>query len=476
MQPNEIPLKERMKISRQKMPEQDPRERITNFQEVNLGYDEETARLEAMRCLKCKNMPCVAGCPVAIKIPQFIEKVVQGDYSGAADIISEDNLLPAICGRVCPQEEQCEAVCVLSKKGESVSIGRLERFVADYDRTHPRERVSSTPPDGTGKKIAIIGSGPAGLTCAGDLIREGHEVTLFEALHEYGGVLVYGIPEFRLPKAIVKGEVGKLNELGVDFQKNFIVGITETIDELFEEGYHAVFIGVGAGLPHMLNIPGENLIGIYSSNEFLTRVNLMKAYRFPEYDTPVLDCKDKDVGVFGGGNTAMDSVRTARRLGARNAYIIYRRSEAELPARLEEYHHALEEGIQFLFLNNPLEFTGDENGVLNSVRLQRMELGEPDASGRRRPVPIPGSEYTLDLQLAVIAIGNKSNPIIQQTTEDLGFNKWGNVIVNEETMETNKKGVFAGGDIVSGGATVILAMGAGRKAAQSINQYLKTLD
>ena len=476
MPPNELSPKERMKIPRQAMPEQPAEVRINNFQEVNLGYDEETARMEAMRCLNCKNMPCVAGCPVAVKIPQFITKIVEGDYLGAADTIAEDNLLPAICGRVCPQEEQCEDVCVVGKRGDSVSIGRLERFAADYARTHSRERGSLNAPPRTGKKVAIIGSGPAGLTCAGDLIREGHEVTLFEALHEYGGVLVYGIPEFRLPKAIVKEEVGKLQEMGVDFQKNFIVGITETIDELFEEGYHAVFVGVGAGLPHMLNIPGENLIGVLSSNEWLTRVNLMKAYRFPEYDTPVLDCKGKDVAVFGGGNTAMDSVRTARRLGARNAYIIYRRSEVEMPARLEEVHHAKEEGIQFLFLNNPLEFLGDENGLLKGVRLQRMELGEPDASGRRRPVPIPGSEYVLDLQLAVIAIGNKSNPIIEQTTEDLRFNKWGNVVVNEETMETSKKGVFAGGDIVSGGATVILAMGAGRKAAHSINEYLKTLD
>lgn len=427
--------------------------------------------MEALRCLQCPKPVCIDGCPVEVKIKDFIHLVAEGDFLGAASKIKEDNMLPAICGRVCPQEEQCEAKCVVGVKGESVAIGRLERFVADFERKHIGLR-SPEIKEKTGKKVAIIGSGPAGLSCAGDLIQMGHNVTVFEALHELGGVLVYGIPEFRLPKEIVKAEIESLKSLGVDFQTNAVIGFTDTIDELIQSGYDAVFIAVGAGLPYFLNIEGENLNGVYSSNEFLTRVNLMKAYKFPEYDTPVFNVKDKTVAVFGGGNTAMDAVRTSKRLGAKNAYIIYRRSEVELPARKEEIHHAKQEGIEFLLLANPNKFIGDKDGWLTGVELIKMELGEPDASGRRKPVPIKDSNYVLDIDMAVIAIGNGSNPIIQQTTPDINYNKWGNILVNEESMATSKKGVFAGGDIVTGGATVILAMGAGRKAAKAINQYL----
>jgi len=465
--------KERMKIPRQGMPEQDKFERRSNFNEVNLGFTEELAILEAQRCLQCPKASCVQGCPVGVKINEFIALISERDFVGAIAKLKEDNLLPAICGRVCPQEEQCESKCLLGKKGESVAIGRLERFIADWERENLGIRPAELKPK-TGKKVAVVGSGPAGLSCAGDLIQMGHDVTVFEALHELGGVLVYGIPEFRLPKEIVKTEIESLSKLGVDFQKNSIIGFTDTVDELLENGYDAVFIAVGAGLPYFLNIPGENLNGVYSSNEFLTRVNLMKAYKFPEFDTPVFDCKDKNVAVFGGGNTAMDSVRTSKRLGAKNAYIMYRRSENELPARKEEFHHAKEEGIEFIFLANPQEFIGDENGWLKGVKIQKMELGEPDASGRRRPVPIPNSEYIIDIDMAVVAIGNGSNPIIQKTTPDIGFNKWGNIIVDESTMKTSKAGVFAGGDIVTGGATVILAMGAGRTAAKAIDEYLQT--
>ena len=466
-----ISNKERMKIPRQPMPEQDSIERAHNFKEVNLGFTEELAMLEAQRCIQCPKPACVEGCPVGVKIGDFITLVADGKYMDAAAKIKEDNMLPAICGRVCPQEEQCEIKCVVGKKNEPVAIGRLERFVADYERTVPGLRKPEVQPK-TGYKVAIIGSGPAGLSCAADLIQQGHDVTVFEALHELGGVLIYGIPEFRLPKEIVKTEIDVLKDAGVEFQTNAVIGFTDTLDELLESGYDAAFIGVGAGLPYFLNIEGENLNGIYSANEFLTRVNLMKAYKFPEYDTPVFDCKDKNIAVFGGGNTAMDAVRTSKRLGAKNAYIIYRRSEVEMPARIEEVHHAKEEGIEFLLLANPLEFAGDENGWLKGVKLIKMELGEPDDSGRRRPVPIEGSEYLLDIDMAVIAIGNGSNPIIQKTTPDLNFNKWGNIQVNEETMQTSKEGVFAGGDIVTGGATVILAMGAGRKAASAIDAYL----
>ena len=464
--------KEKMKIPRQKMPEQDGDQRRSNFNEVNLGFTEELAKMEALRCIQCPKPTCVAGCPVGVKIGDFITLVAEGDYLGAAAKVKEDNMLPAICGRVCPQEEQCEAKCVVGKKGEAVAIGRLERFVADFERENVGIRTPELKPK-TGKKVAIIGSGPAGLSCAGDLIQMGHDVTVFEALHSLGGVLIYGIPEFRLPKEIVKAEVESLSKLGVDFQTNAVIGFTDTIDELMQDGYNAVFIAVGAGLPHFLKISGENLNGVYSANEFLTRVNLMKAYKFPEFDTPVFHVKDKNIAVFGGGNTAMDAVRTSKRLGAKNAYIIYRRSDVEMPARQEEIHHAKEEGIEFIFLSNPVEFIGDKEGWLSGVKLQKMELGEPDASGRRRPVPIKGSEYVIDIDMAVIAIGNGSNPIIQKTTPDLEYNKWGNIVVDESTMETSKKGVFAGGDIVTGGATVILAMGAGRKAAAAIDSYLK---
>jgi glutamate synthase (NADPH) small chain len=468
----EISKKDRMKIPRQSMPEQDSLERRNNFKEVNLGFTEELARMEALRCIQCPKPTCIEGCPVGIKIDEFIELVAHGDFLGAAAKIKEDNMLPAICGRVCPQEEQCEVKCVIGKKQEPVAIGRLERFVADYEREQGGIRIPELKPK-TGRKVAVIGSGPAGLSCAGDLIQMGHDVTVFEALHELGGVLIYGIPEFRLPKEIVKTEIESLKILGVDFQPNTVIGFSDTIDELLENEYDAVFIAVGAGLPYFLNIPGENLNGVYSSNEFLTRVNLMKAYKFPEYDTPVFNVKGKNVAVFGGGNTAMDAVRTSMRLGAGHAYIIYRRSELEMPARKEEVHHAKEEGIEFILLSNPLEFIGDDNGWLKGVKLQRMELGEPDASGRRRPVPVIGSEYILDINMAVVAIGNGSNPIIQKTTPDLSFNKWGNIVAEEGTMKTSKKGVFAGGDIVTGGATVILAMGAGRTAASAIDKYLQ---
>lgn len=463
--------KERMKIARQEMPQQEGSVRVHNFTEVNLGFTEELAKMEALRCLQCPKPTCIEGCPVGIKIGDFISLVAEGDYLGAAAKIKEDNLLPAICGRVCPQEEQCEVKCVIGKKNEPVAIGRLERFVADYEREHVGIRTPEVKPK-TNKKVAIVGSGPAGLSCAGDLIQQGHDVTVFEALHELGGVLIYGIPEFRLPKEIVKAEIESLKKLGVDFQKNAVIGLTDTVNELLQNGFDAVFIAVGAGLPYFLNIAGENLNGVYSSNEFLTRVNLMKAYKFPNYDTPVFNCENKKVAVFGGGNTAMDAVRTSKRLGAKHSYIIYRRSDIEMPARKEEIHHAKEEGIEFIYLANPLEFLGTKEGWLKGVRIQKMELGEPDSSGRRRPIPIPGSEYELDLDMAVIAIGNGSNPIIQKTTPELQFNKWGNIIVDKSTMKTSKEGVFAGGDIVTGGATVILAMGAGRQAAAAINQYL----
>lgn len=469
----ELTKKERMQIPRQPMPEQDPQTRNKNFTEVNLGFTEELAKLEAERCLQCPKPKCVEGCPVGVKIKDFIQLVAEGEYLAAAAKIKENNVLPAVCGRVCPQEEQCEAKCVTGVKGESVAIGRLERFVADYERNTVGIRAAEIK-EKSGKKVAIIGSGPAGLSCAGELIQLGHDVTVFEALHDVGGVLIYGIPEFRLPKEIVKAEVDALEALGVEFRTNAVIGFTDTIDELMTtEGYDAVFIGVGAGLPYFMNIPGENYNGIYSANEFLTRVNLMKAYKFPEFDTPVFDVKGKNVAVFGGGNTAMDAVRTAKRLGAGSASIIYRRSEVEMPARIEEVHHAKEEGIQFVMLTNPLEFLGDDAGWLHGVKLQKMELGEPDTSGRRRPVPVPGSEYVMPIDMAVIAIGNGSNPIIKKTTPDIDFNKWGNILVDEATMKTSKKGVFAGGDIVTGGATVILAMGAGRKAATAIDEYLR---
>ncbi|MBX3042609.1 MAG: NADPH-dependent glutamate synthase [Candidatus Kapabacteria bacterium] len=467
----EMSIKERYKIPRHLMPEQDPVERSHNFEEVNLGYTIEIAMEEAERCIRCKNPVCVAGCPVAVKIPEFIKMIADGKIDEAAAILKEDNALPAVCGRVCPQEEQCEAVCVVGKKGKPVAIGYLERFAADWERNNAKLKEIKIVPK-SGKKVAVVGGGPAGLSCAGDLIQMGHDVTVFEALHEIGGVLIYGIPEFRLPKDIVKAEVEALQKSGVEFVTNYVIGLTETIEEL-QSRFDAIFIGVGAGLPYFLNIPGEHLNGVYSANEFLTRVNLMKAYDFPNNPTPMLDLYNKTVAVFGGGNTAMDAVRTSKRLGAKRAIICYRRSEQEMPARVEEIHHAKEEGIEFKLLVAPLEFIGDEQGWLRAVKLQQMELGEPDASGRRRPVPIKDAIETIEITASIIAIGNGSNPIISSTTPELIVNKWGNITVSEGNMKTNMRGIFAGGDIVTGGATVILAMGAGRTAAKAIDDYLK---
>ncbi len=463
--------KERMKIPRQPMPEQDPKERVSNFYEVPHGYTPELAMEEAKRCIQCKKPLCVAGCPVNIDIPWFIRLVAEGKFVEAARKIKETNGLPAVCGRVCPQEDQCEKVCVIAKKVEPVAIGRLERFVADYEREHDEVTIPDIPP-WTGKKVAIIGSGPAGLTVAGDLVKKGHRVTIFEALHKPGGVLVYGIPEFRLPKKIVEAEVDYLRRMGVEIECNAVIGKLETVDELLSNGYDAVFIGTGAGLPYFMNIPGENLVGVYSANEFLTRINLMRAYLFPEYDTPVL--KGKRVVVVGGGNTAMDAARTAIRLCPEEVKIVYRRSREEMPARIEEIHHGEEEGIKFELLTNPLRFIGDEEGRLRAAECIRMELGEPDESGRRRPVPMKGSEFTIDCDVAIIAIGNGPNPLIPHTTPELKLTKWGNIVVDQETGRTSKKGVFAGGDIVRGGSTVILAMGDGRTAANSIHEYLTT--
>ncbi len=469
---NTLPKKERMKIPRQPMPEQPPLERNANFEEVNLGFTEELAMLEANRCLQCPKPVCQEGCPVGVQIREFIGLVSDGKFGEAAAKIKETNVLPAVCGRVCPQETQCEAKCVVGVKGESVAIGRLERFVADWERDNLGLKPF-IPLEKKGKKVAIVGSGPAGLSCAGDLIMRGYDVTVFEALHELGGVLIYGIPEFRLPKEIVAAEVEALRKAGVDFQTNAVIGFTDTVDELFQQGFEAVFISVGAGLPYFMNIPGEHLNGVYSANEFLTRVNLMKAYDFPNYSTPVMDVRGKNVAVFGGGNTAMDGVRTAKRLGAERAMVIYRRSQEEMPARKEEFHHAVEEGVEFHYLTLPLEFVGDENGWLTGVKLQKTELGEPDASGRRKPIPIEGSEYIQEISMAIVAIGNGSNPIIKQTTPDIETTKRGTIKVDELNMRTSKKGVFAGGDIVTGGATVILAMGAGRTASQAIDEYLQ---
>jgi len=453
------------------MSEQLPSERVKNFNEVPKGFSEETAILEAERCIQCKKPTCVEGCPVGIDIPGFIKAIKEKQYTDAIKIIKTTNSLPAVCGRVCPQETQCEERCVLKKKFEPVAIGSLERFAADWEREKqplPKETFPSTKK----KKIAIVGSGPAGLTAAGELRRKGYDVTIFEALHSPGGVLVYGIPEFRLPKAIVQYEIDQLTNMGVELVLNRVVGISETIDEIMDKGYSAVFIGSGAGLPLFLNIPGENLLGVYAANEYLTRANLMKAYRFPEYDTPII--KGKNVAVFGGGNVAMDSARTALRLGADKVSIVYRRSRAEMPAREEEIHHAEQEGINFELLSNPLRFIGDKDGRLCGVECQRMELGEPDASGRRSPVPIKGSEYILDIDLAIVSIGNAPNPIIQRTSPGIATTKKGTIVADPETMKTSKRGVFAGGDIVSGAATVILAMGAGRKAALAIDEYLTT--
>jgi len=468
---NEIPLKERIKIGRQLMPTQDPHERIHNFFEVNTGYSPQMAILEAQRCLQCKDAPCIQGCPVHVCIPDFIQCIMQSDFLGAVDVILGDNFLPAICGRVCPQENLCESHCVLGKKGQPVAIGNLERFAADSTARERASRPQPPLPSPSRKSVALVGSGPASLACAGDLARFGHAVTVFEALHAFGGVLVYGIPEFRLPKDVVAYEVDVLQRQGVKFEKNVVIGMTLTLNELLtEQGYDAVFIGAGAGLPNFLGIPGEELIGIYSSNELLTRVNLMKAYQ-SDSATPIFNYQDKTVAVFGAGNTALDSARTALRLGARSVHIIYRRTEAEMPARREEILHAREEGVQFIFLSAPVEFLDNGSGWLDGVRLQRMQLGDKDESGRRRPIPMEGSEFVMDIDWAVIAIGNGTN-LLLRNTPGLEFTQRGTLIVDPETLQTSKPGVFAGGDIVTGGATVISAMGAGRRAARSIHAFL----
>jgi len=472
--PNTVPNRERMKIPRQAMPEADPDVRGHNFEEVNLGFDPALANQEALRCLACARPTCTKGCPVAVKVKEFVALIIEGDYLGAAAKIREDNALPAITGRVCPQEEQCEGDCLINKKTDSLAIGHLERFVADYERETGQIGIPYIAPP-TGMKVAIVGSGPAGLSAAGDLVQKGHQVRVFEALHELGGVLVYGIPEFRLPKSIVKQEVNVLRRMGVEFETNVVVGKTVTVDELFhEEGYHAIFVATGAGLPQFLGVPGEHLNGVYSANEFLTRVNLMRAYRFPEFDEPVYECAGRDVVVVGGGNTAMDSVRTALRLGARTATLVYRRSEAEMPARIEEVHHAKDEGVVFRMLTNPVEMIGDDRGWLTGVKCVQMELGEPDDSGRRRPVPVPGSEFVLPASLAIVAVGTSANPLVQSTTPDLKTNRRNYIEADPETLKTSKRGVFAGGDIVTGGATVILAMGAGRRAAKGIDEFLQS--
>lgn len=458
------------KTPRHKMPEQKPEERVKNFNEVPLGYTPEVAIAEAERCLQCKKPACVEGCPVNVRIPEFIKEVAEGKFLNAIEIIKGTNSLPAVCGRVCPQESQCESRCVLGKKFEPVAIGKLEGFVADYEREKehlPAGEIKAK----NGKKVAIIGSGPAGLTVAGELAKLGYTITVFEALHTAGGVLVYGIPEFRLPKKIVSYEIEALAKMGVEFVTNRVVGLSETLADVMNR-FDAAFVATGAGLPSFLNIPGENLQGVYSANEYLTRVNLMKAYKFPEYDTPVI--KGESVAVFGAGNVAMDSARTAIRLGSREVHLVYRRSRDEMPARAEEIHHAEEEGLIFDLLSNPVRFIGDENGRLCGVECVRMELGEPDESGRRRPVEKKGSEFIINIDAAIIAIGNGSNPILQKTAPDLKCNKWGNILADPETMKTSVKGVFAGGDIVTGAATVIEAMGAGRKAAKAMDEFLST--
>lgn len=455
------------RFTRVPIAEQDPKVRATNFDEVCLGYTEEEAMAEAKRCLNCKHHPCVGNCPVNIHIPRFIKHIAEGEFEEAAHVLAEYSALPAVCGRVCPQEEQCEKVCVLGKKGEPVSIGKLERFAADWAREHGVE-VGKTK-ENNGYKVAVIGSGPAGITCAGDLAKEGYDVTIFEALHEPGGVLVYGIPEFRLPKDIVRHEIENLKKLGVKIETNVIIGRTVTIDDLMDkEGFHAVFIGSGAGLPKFMGIPGENLNGVYSANEFLTRNNLMKAYR-EDYDTPIK--VGEKVAVVGGGNVAMDAARTALRLGA-EVWVVYRRTEEELPARVEEVHHAKEEGIKFEFLTSPVEILGNEDGWVKGIRCQRMKLGEPDSSGRRRPIPIEGSEFEFDVDTVIMALGTSPNPLIPSTTYGLEINDRG-CIITDENGQTSREGVFAGGDAVTGAATVILAMGAGKQAAIGIDKYIK---
>lgn len=457
-----------MKSPRTPDNEEPAAERACDFRPVDKGFTEEMALAEAERCLNCKKPFCVEGCPVNINIPRFIEQIRAKDFGGALDTIREDSMLPAICGRVCPQENQCECHCVRGIKGEAVAIGRLERFVADYARENSTEKA--VKPEPNGHKVAIVGAGPAGLTCAGDLARMGYEVTVFEALHTAGGVLMYGIPEFRLPKAIVQKEIDTLKDLGVEFVLNFVVGRSETIDELFGDGFEAIFVGSGAGLPTFIGVPGENANGVYSANEYLTRINLMKAYK-ENSDTPIYHAKK--VAVVGGGNVAMDAARCAKRMGAEEVYIVYRRSEKELPARLEEIHHAKEEGVVFKFLTAPLEVLSDENFNVTGLKCQQMELGEPDASGRRRPIPVEGSEFVIDLDCVIAAIGTSPNPLIRHTTPGLETNRKGCIVADDEHGITSKDGVFAGGDAVTGAATVILAMGAGKRAAAAMDEYIK---
>ena len=457
-----------MRMDKNPMPEQDPQVRKRNFDEVALGYTPEMAMDEAKRCLNCHNMPCRSGCPVSVRIPEFIAKVAEGDFDAAYDIITSTNSLPAVCGRVCPQEKQCESKCVRGIKGESVGIGRLERFVADY-HMNKAEKVAPVAPESNGHKVAVVGSGPSSLTCAGDLRKLGYDVTIFEAFHKAGGVLVYGIPQFRLPKEIVAAEIENLKAMGVNIITNAIIGKSETVDELFQDGYEAVFIGSGAGLPQFLHIPGENLLGVYSANELLTRVNLMKAYR-DDYDTPIKHFNR--VAVVGAGNVAMDASRVAKRLGAEHVYITYRRGRDELPARKEEVEHAEAEGIEFNLLNNPVAIIGDENGNVKGIELVKQELGEPDEKGRRKPVPIEGSNWVLDVDTVIIAIGTSPNPLIRNTTQGLTFTRKGGIEA-DENGQTAREGVFAGGDAVTGAATVILAMGAGKAGAKGIDEYIK---
>lgn len=457
-----------MSLTKVPMPEQEPQIRARNFKEVTLGYTKEMAMEEAQRCLNCKNKPCVSGCPVGVRIPEFVAEIAQGNFENAYDIIKTTNGLPAVCGRVCPQENQCEGKCVRGIKGEPVGIGRLERFAADYMLSQTPKSVDI--PKSNGHKVAVVGAGPSGLTCAGDLARLGYKVTVFEAFHTAGGVLMYGIPEFRLPKAIVQKEVDALKSLGVEIMTNMVIGKVLSIDELMEMGYEAVFVGSGAGLPRFMGIEGEALIGVCSANEYLTRINLMKGY-LDEYDTPVI--KSKAVAVVGGGNVAMDAARSAMRMGAEKVYIVYRRSEAEMPARLEEVHHAKEEGIEFLTLNNPVKIIPDENGRVKAMECIKMVLGEPDESGRRSPIAVEGSNYELPVDTVVMSIGTSPNPLIRTTTHGLEANKRGCLVVNED-MLTTREGVYAGGDAVTGAATVILAMGAGKTAAKSIDEYIKS--
>ncbi len=469
----ELKGKDRLKLPPQQMPSQDPGERVGNMNEVALGYYESQLRVEAARCLQCKPAACIKGCPVAIDIPAFVKAAEEGDYQKSVDIIKESSLLPAICGRVCPQETQCQATCTVGKAKKdplkSVSIGRIERFVADWERATGKKSIPKVA-KATGKSVAVVGSGPAGITAAADLRKAGHEVTIFEAFHKPGGVMVYGIPEFRLPKAIVQEEIDTLVEMGVRVETSFLVGRTRKLTDLIEkDGYDAVFVGSGAGLPKFMHIEGENLVGVFSANEYLTRSNLMKAYDQDNADTPMY--RSKRVAVLGGGNVAMDAARTAMRLGAEKVYLIYRRTEKEMPARVEEVHHAQEEGVEFYVLHNPKRLLGDENQRVRAMELLSYELGEPDESGRRRPIPIEGSESIMEVDTVVVSIGNDSNPLLKQTTEGLETNKWGNILTNED-LSTSIKGVFAGGDIVLGAATVILAMGQGRKAAESINKML----